>query len=280
MKINDINIGTRHRQDLGDIDGLAESMRALGLLHPVVIDMDCNLIAGERRLTAAKKLGWKEIPVTIATTISGAAKALKAERDENRCRKDFAPTEAASLADQLEALEKPKAAERMKATQAKPGARVGSVKFPEPTDEDSGDTRDKVAEAVGMSAPTLQKVRTVIDAAKADPVHYGDLPKKMDATGKVDPVFKEAQRRAEEHPVESVPKLIPRSKSAGERFYGTLAGLHREFIALRENGGMVRLSESWTDEERNDYARQLESLANDALKWAGEWRKKQCRKSA
>ena len=37
----------------------------IGLLHPIVIRPDGKLIAGERRLRAAKLLGWTEIPVTV-----------------------------------------------------------------------------------------------------------------------------------------------------------------------------------------------------------------------
>src|SRR5450631_24034 len=60
-----IRVGKRYRHDLGDIDGLAASMAALGLLHPIVVTPDGLLICGERRLYAAKRLGWKQIPVTI-----------------------------------------------------------------------------------------------------------------------------------------------------------------------------------------------------------------------
>ena len=57
-RISDIIIGKRHRRDMGDLDALARTIRDLGLLHPVVIRPDVTLIAGERRLCAAKLLGW------------------------------------------------------------------------------------------------------------------------------------------------------------------------------------------------------------------------------
>ena len=53
-----IRIGERHRRDMGDIAGVAASMPELGLLQPVVVRPDGTLIAGERRLHAAKQLGW------------------------------------------------------------------------------------------------------------------------------------------------------------------------------------------------------------------------------
>ena len=63
--ISEIKVGTRHRRDLGDIDKLASSIRDIGLLHPIVISSDGQLIAGLRRLEAYKLLGRAEIPVTI-----------------------------------------------------------------------------------------------------------------------------------------------------------------------------------------------------------------------
>ena len=65
MKISDIVVGTRHRKDMDDVAGLAASMKELGLLHPIVVRPDGALVAGERRLRAAKLLGWTEIPVNI-----------------------------------------------------------------------------------------------------------------------------------------------------------------------------------------------------------------------
>ena len=63
--IADIRIGVRHRRDFGDIDALAASMDAIGLLHPIVVTAKGKLLCGERRLRAAKLLGWKTIPVTV-----------------------------------------------------------------------------------------------------------------------------------------------------------------------------------------------------------------------
>jgi ParB-like nuclease domain len=59
-----IEVGERHRRDLGDIPALARSIAEVGLLHPIVVRSDGVLIAGERRLAACKSLGWETVPVT------------------------------------------------------------------------------------------------------------------------------------------------------------------------------------------------------------------------
>ena len=64
-RIDEIVFGERHRRDLGDIASLAANVAQLGLLHPIVIRPDGTLLAGERRLLAAKQLGGCEIPVHV-----------------------------------------------------------------------------------------------------------------------------------------------------------------------------------------------------------------------
>ncbi len=49
IAMSSIKIGARARKALGDLDGLAASIQANGLLHPLVITPTRELIAGERR---------------------------------------------------------------------------------------------------------------------------------------------------------------------------------------------------------------------------------------
>jgi ParB family chromosome partitioning protein len=65
MKIKDIKVGKRFRKKLGNIDLLAQTIREEGLLYPILVDKDGNLIDGQRRLVALKQLGIKEGMVII-----------------------------------------------------------------------------------------------------------------------------------------------------------------------------------------------------------------------
>jgi ParB family chromosome partitioning protein len=186
MQLATIKIGTRHRKDLGDIDALAASINTIGLLHPVVVNSDGVLIAGRRRLEAVRRLGWSEIPATVATNLTDAMKLLQAERDENTERKDFLPTELQDMRLAMEPTERKSADLRMKAG-------TPSVKF---TEGPKGNTLDKIAGALGVSRPTLEKIGAVVEAAREHPEAYGDLPEQMDRTRKVTPAYNELVSRA------------------------------------------------------------------------------------
>lgn len=56
-----INREQRQRQELGNIEELAESIRRVGLITPIGLTRGLQLIAGERRLTALKSLGLKAL---------------------------------------------------------------------------------------------------------------------------------------------------------------------------------------------------------------------------
>ena len=48
------------------VEKLARQIEKAGkLIHPITIDKDGTLVAGERRLAACKRLGWKKIPAML-----------------------------------------------------------------------------------------------------------------------------------------------------------------------------------------------------------------------
>lgn len=78
----------RQRRELDDIDVLADSIRRLGLIHPIVVTRDLELVAGERRTAACRALGWTNIPAQYADEIE-PAKLHAIELEENIKRKDI-----------------------------------------------------------------------------------------------------------------------------------------------------------------------------------------------
>lgn len=63
--ISEIKIPFTFRQDMGDLQSLAESIRKLGLLQPITVTHENQLVFGLRRLKACELLGWESIPITV-----------------------------------------------------------------------------------------------------------------------------------------------------------------------------------------------------------------------
>ena len=103
LKIDDIIIRERIREDVGDISLLKESMSQRGIINPVVIDRNNTLIAGYRRISAARELGWDTIECRVVDAPTDLDKIML-EADENIDRKDFTAGELKKYRDRKEYL--------------------------------------------------------------------------------------------------------------------------------------------------------------------------------
>ena len=96
VPIREIRIKDRAREDLGDVAALADSIKAVGLLQPISIDESYNLLAGERRLEAHKRLERMVIPAIIRPAKTKGDRA-EIELFENIHRKDLTWPERCKL---------------------------------------------------------------------------------------------------------------------------------------------------------------------------------------
>lgn len=92
LPLEDIIVPERRREDYGDIAGLAASIAQYGLLHPIVVDENGVLVAGERRLRAVESLGWGLVDVRDLGELTQAERD-EIELEENAQRKDLTPYE-------------------------------------------------------------------------------------------------------------------------------------------------------------------------------------------
>lgn len=93
----------RQRKELLGIEELANSIRSLGLIHPIVLSPDGVLVAGERRLRAHELLGLTHILVQFTNEL--ALEELEAiELEENVKRKALTWKEEVSAVTRLHAL--------------------------------------------------------------------------------------------------------------------------------------------------------------------------------
>lgn len=169
-RIELIKVSNRYRKDMGDLDSLAASIEAIGLLQPIGIDSNYRLIFGERRLRAFEKLGRERIPARIINVPS-----LLSEHAENEIRKDFTPSERVAIG---KAMEESLGNRRGQRTDLKPDGQ-GELLEPELSEnfcEVKGKRSDQIAakQAGFGNETTYRQAKTVVEKAAPELVEAMD----------------------------------------------------------------------------------------------------------
>lgn len=143
ISINDIQIGERHRQDLGDIDGLAHSISDDGLLQPIGVTPANHLVFGYRRLLACRdRLDWSEIPAVVIDIESIA----RGEYVENTFRKNLTLSELVALTESLRTF-----------------ARGGDRRSDQYRNNGNGVTKKEACEIAGWKPDMYDDAKRVVD---------------------------------------------------------------------------------------------------------------------
>ncbi len=127
---------------------------------------DNVLVVGRSRVEAFRLLARPTIPANIASDFVELAAFLKAECDENTCRKSFTPSEAVAMGEAVEAAYRP-TAEQAKAAgggdKKSPHAKSDRGTSPKRSKQDeSTRTTSVAAAAVGMDRRTYEKAKEVV----------------------------------------------------------------------------------------------------------------------
>lgn len=244
IRIDDVIVGDRARKDYGDLAPLMDSIREHGLLQPIGVLRGNRLLFGGRRLEACRRLGRVTISMVRPETQDDALSLLKAERDENTCRKDMTLSEKVEIGRRIEELERPKARERQALAGQHHGRgiasdqSIGSYR----DDRPNPDTREVVGDALGLSTATYSRAKQVVDAAADESLPpevleiAQDAAREMDSTGsawaasqKVKQAKAEAAQPAEKpEPKRPGPQLVPQIIKAANirRIAEKLSGYH------------------------------------------------------
>jgi len=179
VPIASIQIRERVRKALGDIDGLAKSLETVGLLQPVAVTKENGkyiLVAGHRRLLAAKEACWRTIPVHVVDLDN----VLLGQYHENAFRKNLLPSEMVELYRTIK--------DRLASPRGRPRKEGKFPAFPR------GKTVDKVSKFCGVSGRTLQKMIEIVEAAEENPDRYGPLVEQLDRIQRVQKVYNRFRR--------------------------------------------------------------------------------------
>ncbi|MCA9876803.1 MAG: ParB N-terminal domain-containing protein [Thermomicrobiales bacterium] len=213
VPIASIQIGERRRQDLGDIASLARNIEAHGLIHPIVVSSENELIAGERRLRAHQYLGLDTIEVRRWAVLD-PDEQREIELAENLDRKDLTPLERSRNVVQLADV----AAEvdRAEAEKNPAGLRQG-LRGPAPVPG----SEKRVAERLNIPRQTIADARQHVAAVEQYP-ELADLPQSAAiAAAKTITALPAPERPAALAAVPDIPEITPE-----ERLYDQLVRLN------------------------------------------------------
>lgn len=168
LAIHDIVVSLYNtRKDLAagtedsSLDDLANSIREKGLLNPIIVRISpggYELVAGQRRLIACKKLGWTKIPALVRSEMDDAD-ATAISLIENVHRAEMNP------------LDKARAFEALR-------------------DRYDGDLT-KVSKETGIGAPTVKKYVGLLALPKSvqEKISASDAPVRIDALASLTRTF-------------------------------------------------------------------------------------------
>ena len=152
IKIKDIVVPeSRWKRDVSNTDGLRESIEKYGVLVPLIVSDEMELIAGGRRLTFALELGLEEVDIRLIKDLSFYEKKC-IELEENIRRKQLSWSEKDIQLSELHELEQK---EHGKAKRGKGGGQ--------------GWTTEDTANKLKIDRSGVSKALTIARALKIDP---------------------------------------------------------------------------------------------------------------
>jgi 16S rRNA G966 N2-methylase RsmD len=207
IPIDSIIITDRTRKDFGDINSLTDSISSVGLLQPIVINENNELIDGQRRIKAYIQLGRKEIPcyrVNLKEIILG-------EFHANSNRKDFTTSERVAISKAVEEIfrKHSRAVGRPRSNQKLDKNAIQEYNLSvDSTDKESnsennvvnlttfsGRINDNVSRYFGISRNSLAKEKEIVNAAEQNPETFDELRKKVDQKKiSIDKAYHEIQK--------------------------------------------------------------------------------------
>jgi ParB/RepB/Spo0J family partition protein len=187
-----------------EVEELADDLKRNGQLCPVECLPDGTLIAGHKRVAAARLLGWSEVTCWVRDDLRSQGDAAVEKRliEDNLNRRQLAPLELARCYKRLKEL----------------GRRFGLCQ------QDKAELRDRIGEKLGMSGRNLDRYLRVLECTPQevqDAVSSGKLAvtvaEKVAGLKKVKREQLAEEIRAGADPAEAVRKHTPPARTKHEK---------------------------------------------------------------
>lgn len=204
IPIDSIIITGRTRKDFGDINLLSESISTVGLMQPIVINENNELVDGLRRIKALIRLGSTEIPFYRVSL----EKIVLGEFHANSNRKDFTTSERVAISNAVEKYlrEHSRGVGRPRSQKADENIENNISSSDSPTSPTgnnvvnlttfSGRIKDNVSRYLGVTRNTLEKEKKIIKVAEQNPQLFDELRRRLDQKKiSVDKAFHEIQKQ-------------------------------------------------------------------------------------
>lgn len=175
IKISDVKVSDRMRKfEMKKAQEIADSVKEIGLINPILVDKNYELIAGFHRLEAFKLLGLEEIEANVSS-LEGLQRDL-AEIDENLARSEL------GYIDRGEHLRRKKEIYEILHPEAKAGGDRKSEEFVSKRDDFSlvPSFAEDTARKTGLDKRTIQQdvqIVTALAPEVKEEIKVMDLPK-------------------------------------------------------------------------------------------------------
>lgn len=154
MKPSEIEVGERFRDDIGDVSDLARTIDKIGLLQPIGVNSNNELVFGERRLEAWKRVNGDE-PIPIKRVDNPLAELI-----ENVVRKNMTWQEEAKAIKKIH---------KVMGGNPSPQNSNGQKKNPDGTFSEKNWSQEKSAEVLGISRQKVTKSLKLADGLERYP---------------------------------------------------------------------------------------------------------------
>ena len=187
VRLAEVILRESPRAGLGDIPRLADSIKANGLLQPIVVTPDKVLVFGHRRLVALKRLGWQSAPFVEVSDRFEALKVAEEQRHEHTEERLLLPSEIGSYAQFISDLESDGL------LTIRTGQRGGRT-----TEEAS----EAMAKIFGLGHTKLSQILSTMKRAEKGDLLALTAVGEMDMTGRVDAAHKKYLQLRRTHAIE------------------------------------------------------------------------------